>query len=73
MDGKKKVLQSADTHQIVTHTSCTSGQMDVISQFTLQVLFPVQLVARSSQNLHSFFIFTLEDSGKKKGIREIRC
>lgn len=51
---------------MVTHTSCASGQIAVISHSTLQVLFPAQLVTRSSQNLHSFFIFTLEDSGQEE-------
>lgn len=56
---------------MVTHTSCLLGQMDVISHSTLQVFFPAQLVARSSQNLHSFLNFSLEDSGEGEQMNQM--
>lgn len=46
-------------YQMVAHTSCLSGQMDVMSHSTLQILSPLQLVARTSQNLHSLGIFIM--------------
>lgn len=55
-----------DTHQMLTHTSCSSGQMAVISHSTLQVFLPAQLVSCTSQNLHSLRIFIAEDSGKRE-------
>lgn len=59
-----------DTHQMLTHTSWSSGQMAVISHSTLQVFLPTQLVSRTSQNLHSLFIFIAEDSGKREKRQE---
>lgn len=38
--------------------------MDVMSHSTLQLPLPVQLVARTSQNLHSLRGFIIEASGK---------
>lgn len=61
-------LSVGASYQILTHTSCLSGQMDVISHSTLQLLSPLQLVARTSQNLHSLdnFIMLASEKEKKK-------
>lgn len=58
------------TYQMLTHTSLSSGQMEVMSQSTLQIPLPRHVVACKSQNLHSCFIAIMEVSEMRVGKRK---